>query len=621
MLYPVHEPKPIAPFLDYLPIVSTVSSLVYLFQEARENQRAASLIVLREVKPLAWGDQPKNRRWIALIPIIGNLALLIYDGIQHLKRSAEAKNLQAPALEKVPEECFKISCSEHKELELPLSAKTQLAKESAYFHTLFYGQFKEGQTHEYQIDLRKEDLETVLNWALGHSELEDSEQILNLFLVADSLSLVSLKAKMETRFHTEIHQLIDLVLESGPEESDWLSIFGRFSAPLRNALVHKLIQENFKDPQILSHLKPTELKIDVEEAFFEKLIKQCLHLTELKVPKGITNFSFIKDLPSTLTKLDLSNCEALTDEYLAKLSHLKNLISLDLNNCQKITDQALLNICRLETLTSLSVFMCQNLTDAGFQNIQNLKHLKSLNIGYCYRLSEVTIERLSGLQELVSLQFDGCTQFPLAAYEMIKTLAQLQILSLRLCNPTDGMVHMLFNLENLNELNLSANRLTEHSLTGIENLKQLKVLNLAHNWQIESAALHRILKLEQLTALNLSWCGGTNDLNEAFKLITKLKNLQSLQLASCFWVNSNTLIQISQLEHLVLLDLNGCEDVKKNFHELEKLKKLTHLYLNGCQIPKKALDKLARLPSLIFLRFENANYLTGEIIEEALRCY
>lgn len=645
MFNPVNQSKPSDSHQDHPPIESTATNLVSLFQEGHQIQRVTSnSSTPHEIKPLPPGDQPNNRSWIKSVPIIGNLASK--NGIQSLK----------PVAEKAPEECFKISCLNKENLELPLSAKTRLAKESEYFNVLFHGQFKEGQTQEYRINVPKEDLELVLKWALGDAKCEDLGQMLNLFNVVDSLSLVSLKAKMEAQFTKRSGELVELFLESTPEDREGLltifeqfpdslrnalthqliqagfkdltvltqlrptepsgamvdlfleatpddregllTIFEQFPDSLRNALTHQLIEEGFKDLEVLTQLRPTALKFkEIDAEFFHKLIHLCTQLKELAVPPSITDFSFIKDLPSTLAQLDLSECQALTDQYLADLSHLKNLISLNLHYCKNITNQGLIAVCQLKTLTTLDVSQCIKIRDEGFNDIQNLQDLKSLNIGKIHLLTEKTIEKLSALKNLVSINLD---RFPsiAEATPIIKTWSQLQSLGLGNCELTSEIMQELYQLENLTSLDLTHTNLSGEAFRGIENLKRLTHLNLYQNKELDAEGFQFILRLEQLKELNLYWSGNMTNLAKAFKEIPKLKNLEFLNIAGCDWVDYHILTQLSQLKELILLDE---DQTKKNI-----------IRPNGVQIPKNTLDALARLPHLTTLMIGKDNYLAGK---------
>lgn len=70
----------------------------------------------------------------------------------------------------------------------------------------------------------------------------------------------------------------------------------------------------------------------------------------------------------------------ITDKGLAHLKNLTSLTSLDLRDCQNITDDGLACLPDLKCLTSLNLSYCPKITNKGLIHMNNLAHLTSLNI-------------------------------------------------------------------------------------------------------------------------------------------------------------------------------------------------------------------------------------------------
>jgi len=73
---------------------------------------------------------------------------------------------------------------------------------------------------------------------------------------------------------------------------------------------------------------------------------------------------------NSLTTLNLTCCEAITDAGLAHLSRLNSLTTLNLGGCTAITDAGLAHLSRLNSLTTLNLWNCTAITDAGLAHLR-----------------------------------------------------------------------------------------------------------------------------------------------------------------------------------------------------------------------------------------------------------
>ena len=173
-------------------------------------------------------------------------------------------------------------------------------------------------------------------------------------------------------------------------------------------------------------------------------------------------------------------------------------------------------------------------------------------------------------------------------------LEKITFLSLSTRFLTDLNGEDLQNLTQLKELNIRLNQLTKFP-EGLEKLAQLEALNLGYNNLTDLTGLEKLTKLKEL------YLGGNeflfNELNDVKGLenLEKLTNLEELHIAN------NQLTKypagLEKLTKLKWLDLNL--NKLKTVAGLEKLTNLEHLNLRGNQLTSvTGLEKLTKLKGL-----------------------
>ncbi|KAL7995695.1 putative IQ motif, EF-hand binding, leucine-rich repeat domain superfamily [Plasmopara halstedii] len=145
--------------------------------------------------------------------------------------------------------------------------------------------------------------------------------------------------------------------------------------------------------------------------------------------EGLRNF--ISCCNSSLTRLNLSRCGALTDDALGWISGLmgpqssrtrcRRLLSLDISSCNNVRDQGLAYIgagCR--ALRFLNLDGLVYISDAGISHIvrgcnccirigKHGVHLRTLDLSGCYAMSSAgLLEMVQGTTLLQSLNLEGC---------------------------------------------------------------------------------------------------------------------------------------------------------------------------------------------------------------------
>ena len=85
------------------------------------------------------------------------------------------------------------------------------------------------------------------------------------------------------------------------------------------------------------------------------------------------------DPAKPIVKVDLSDCNAVTDAGLKELAGFKGLQTLSLTRRNAVTDAGLKELAGLKGLQTLSLWGCQ-VTDAGLKDLAGLKGLHTLSL-------------------------------------------------------------------------------------------------------------------------------------------------------------------------------------------------------------------------------------------------
>lgn len=266
---------------------------------------------------------------------------------------------------------------------------------------------------------------------------------------------------------------------------------------------------------------------------------------------GISNLSGLEHFKS-LESADFS-ANALTDDTLEPLAHLKNLknVELYLNNIKKfdilidlhsieyvglagnpietityeddsrtlkgldlsgtkVTDLRMLrsfpyleelylggndiaDITPLSELTSLKKLNLQKVSIHSFEPLRSLKNLETLNIRDSFYGSDDRIDG-SPLSNLTNLKELTASRVLFKDYKFITSMRNLKMLDLSIGVFED--TNLLSGLSKLEELNLSMNRI--HDVDGLRNLRNLKYLDLSSNQISDFSPVETLPNIETL---------------------------------------------------------------------------------------------------------------------------
>jgi hypothetical protein len=106
-------------------------------------------------------------------------------------------------------------------------------------------------------------------------------------------------------------------------------------------------------------------------------------------------------------------------QLIQDLDDFKMIISLDLSENRKISDDGLACLKTLPQLIYLNLSSC-DLTNAGLPYLLALPRLKSLNLSYCHRLTDIGLRTLKSLPNLEYLDLQGVLKTTTAGLSKIR---------------------------------------------------------------------------------------------------------------------------------------------------------------------------------------------------------
>ena len=145
-----------------------------------------------------------------------------------------------------------------------------------------------------------------------------------------------------------------------------------------------------------------------------------------------------------LRTLSLVNCRRLTDEAIINISHLSSsLIELNLEGCRCLTDRSLLAISNLTSLCKLDLSQCDLITNEAIKYLHPLEYLEELYLGWCRNIGNVGFKILCHQpgrnQYLKVLRLARCPITD-ASCRSLPMLSALEELDLNGCNKIESRV-------------------------------------------------------------------------------------------------------------------------------------------------------------------------------------
>ncbi|XP_014257263.1 F-box/LRR-repeat protein 14 [Cimex lectularius] len=218
-----------------------------------------------------------------------------------------------------------------------------------------------------------------------------------------------------------------------------------------------------------------------------------------------------------LKRLNLRSCWHVSDQGISHLAGLSRgaadgnlaLEYLGLQDCQTLTDEALKHVSvGLAGLKSINLSFCVNISDSGLKYLAKMPALKELNLRSCDNISDTGMAYLAeGGSRITCLDVSFCDKIgDQALVHVSQGLFNLRALSMSACQISDeGVCKLAKTLHELETLNIGqCSKITDKGiLTIAESLRHLRCIDLYGCTRITTTGLERIMKLPQLSTLNL----------------------------------------------------------------------------------------------------------------------
>ncbi len=316
-----------------------------------------------------------------------------------------------------------------------------------------------------------------------------------------------------------------------------------------------------------------------------------------------------------LERLSLWGMTGLTDRHLSYLEGLTQLKSLTLWGTDvPLTDASLASIGKLTSLEELHfIRITTKFTDAGVASLKGLKNLRTVGFG----TSQIGAEGLGYLAALPNLKAISDVALTTESVEALAAFGNLKSLSIGMMTPALRMsvpredIFGLARLGSLEELRMGGRRWAEEDLVFLKSLGNLKRAFISSR-DVTDRTIGYIAGLPRLEYLNL---GGTRLTKHGLNQLNQLTNLRTLDVSIDFRQKptiDETPLNLLALTNLRTLTLNGF-DLKDS--DLASLAHMPHLEWVGLQndgLTEAALVHLGNLAALKHLFVSDLSCTTGD---------
>ncbi len=287
----------------------------------------------------------------------------------------------------------------------------------------------------------------------------------------------------------------------------------------------------------------------------------------------------------TVTQVNLSNTEEVTDAGLERFKDLKSLTRIGLFFTTKVTDVGLEHIKEVKGLTNLDLHGTK-VSDVGLVHLTGLKGLTQLGLHHT-QVSDVGLVHLKELRSLTDLGLYD-TKVTDVGLVQLKELKSLTCLTLSGTLVSDvGLAH-LKEIKGLTQLRLHGTLVTDAKLSQLTDLKGLTLLSLYDTNATDSEVIH-LKDFRSLTSLLL---GGTQVSDAGVAHLRDLKNLDSLDLFNT-QVTDVGLVHLKDLNTLTILNIGKTAVTDAGLEHLKDIKSLNWLNMCGTRVTAKGLAAFA----------------------------
>jgi len=250
--------------------------------------------------------------------------------------------------------------------------------------------------------------------------------------------------------------------------------------------------------------------LQITGAGLQALCTLPLTSLDLRLCKGLGARIEPLKLITTLTRLDLTSCDEVTDSAVEHLGSLSRLQTLHLNGCSRLTHVSLVHLSHLGRLCSLGASMWRHLHDSGVAHLP--RGVTDLNLSWCS-----SIRRLDSLPSVVgqSLRVLRLDQTPVsgpALASVIPKLVSLECLIFTGCPEAMAsnfaqLARALSGLRHLTWLDVSDTyQLRDGFLQALAGSTSLRTLHLMRCQRLSDISLVALSALPALCSLNIVGC-------------------------------------------------------------------------------------------------------------------
>lgn len=312
-------------------------------------------------------------------------------------------------------------------------------------------------------------------------------------------------------------------------------------------------EANAKRIQILApYVKNVKCHTNITRTKLTKLITNWPHICQLSLSHcsriQAADFECLRSLP--LVRLNFEYC-SFSNPGLAQLQN--TLTDLDISNAQILTDEGLTHLSALPRLRRL-VIAGSAITDAGVARLEAVP-IEELNISGCDLISAATVARI---KNLTSLHIARCRQVNRAWLSQLKFLPLKDICLLECPEVDDEALAPLIALPLVEVDLLNCHEISDAGATHLSKLSQLQRLHLGDCTKLTDLALSRLSPL-QLQQLTLSGCHRITDVGISYLV---KHPIQYLHLGDCEKVTDAALPHLRKLP-LRELSIFGTQITKK----------------------------------------------------------
>ena len=109
-----------------------------------------------------------------------------------------------------------------------------------------------------------------------------------------------------------------------------------------------------------------------------------------------------------ITQLNLSECDAISDDGLAHLRGMAAMRKLHLSRCRAVTDAGLAHLGGMTAMQQLDLSRCWQISDTGLMHLRGMTAMQQLDLSHCWGITDTGLVHLHGMTAMQRLRVGGC---------------------------------------------------------------------------------------------------------------------------------------------------------------------------------------------------------------------